>query len=609
MIRWKGIAVFAGIAVLFFIMSFFLTDHWIERQIEDAGSSLIGAKVEIDGFDLELLDMHVSLQHLQVTNPKNTMRNTLETGKIDFDVSFWPLLSGKLIVEKMTVKEIQHDTPRKTDGKIEGSFSKATKGYVGEAASFLKKEGKEYATPAISGLGKQASTDSIFSRLDLKSVAKMDSLEKEIDKKYKKWNDRIKNIDIEKDIAVIRNETRNIDTKKLSDPVKLKKSLDAVNKIRKSVNRLNNTYKEVKNDFSKDYNSASADLKNASAWVADDYKKAMAIANIPDFSVENIGKIIFGNEVMNQYLTYMGYLGTAREYLEPSETTPPKEEAPQRFKGQNIHFTKRYADPDWWIKEVDLSAYWGDILLTGQITDIVSDQKQINKKTILKASGKSEHGAKLTIDAFFNYLDEKPNENIKIEYSGFSLKNRSLSKSAYLPGKVENGVGTIFSETDLKGEDINGLLNFTGSKLSFKSGKERSSQNRYTKMIKDALADIKTVTMTAKISGKSDQLKFDLNSNIDRLVRDALKKALNKEVEKAKADIKKRIDSETKKYRDRLTEKTKKYEKDIRGKLSKYEKQINNELKVVDDKKKDIEKAIAKQTGKVEKKLKDLFKF
>lgn len=609
MIRWKGIAVFGGIIVFIFILSFFLTDHWIERQIEDAGSSLVGAKVEIDGLDVELLDMYISLQHLQVTDPKNTMRNTIETGEINFDVSFWPLLSGKLIVEKMTIKEIQHDTPRKTDGKIEGGFSKATKGYVGEAASFLKKEGTEYATPAISGLGKQASTDSIFSRLDLKSIAKMDSLEKEVDKKYKKWNERIKNIDIEKDIAIIRSESKNIDTKKLSDPVKLKKSLDAVNKIRKSVDRLNNTYKEVKNDFSKDYNSTSADLKNASAWVADDYKKAMAIANIPDFSVENIGKIIFGNEVMNQYSTYMGYLATAREYLEPSEAAPPKEEGPQRFEGQNIHFTKRYADPDWWIKKVDISAYWGDILLTGQITDIVSNQKQINKKTILVASGKSERGARLTIDAFFNYLDEIPNENIQIKYDGFSLKNRSLSKSAYLPGKVENGMGTIFSETDLKGEIINGSINFTGTEMTLKSGNEQSSQNRYTKMIQDALADIKTVAMTAKIYGKTDQLKFDLNSNIDRLVRDALKKALNKEVEKAKADIKKRIDSETKKYRDRLTEKTKKYEKDIRGKLSKYEKQINDERKVVDDKKKDIEKAIAKQTGNVEKKLKDLFKF
>jgi len=94
MIRWKGIAVFAGIIVFVFVLSLFLTDQWLENRLEDAGSSLVGAKVEIDGLDIEILDMYMGLNHLQITDPKHTMKNIVETGPIKMDIEFWPLLTG-----------------------------------------------------------------------------------------------------------------------------------------------------------------------------------------------------------------------------------------------------------------------------------------------------------------------------------------------------------------------------------------------------------------------------------------------------------------------------------------------------------------------------------
>ena len=102
MIRWKGIAVFAGIIVFVFVLSLFLTDQWLENRLEDAGSSLVGAKVEIDGLDIEILDMYMGLNHLQITDPKHTMKNIVETGPIKMDIEFWPLLTGKIIVEEVT---------------------------------------------------------------------------------------------------------------------------------------------------------------------------------------------------------------------------------------------------------------------------------------------------------------------------------------------------------------------------------------------------------------------------------------------------------------------------------------------------------------------------
>ena len=73
--RKSGLITLLVILAIFVGIGFILTDSLFESLIEDVGTDAVGAKVEIDGFNLSLFGPEVSWDRLQVTNPNKTMQN------------------------------------------------------------------------------------------------------------------------------------------------------------------------------------------------------------------------------------------------------------------------------------------------------------------------------------------------------------------------------------------------------------------------------------------------------------------------------------------------------------------------------------------------------
>ena len=120
--RWKGF-IFIGVVVgIVFLLGLVFTDQWVENRLEDFGSAVVGAKVDIDDLDIALGDMTISLSRLQVTDKDNTMKNIVETGQMLFDVHFWPLFSGKVIVESIQVKGIRTKPDITIQYELRGMF-------------------------------------------------------------------------------------------------------------------------------------------------------------------------------------------------------------------------------------------------------------------------------------------------------------------------------------------------------------------------------------------------------------------------------------------------------------------------------------------------------
>ena len=85
-IRWGGLIPFVAIVALVAIVWNFFIDGIVERTIEKVGSSVVGAKVELDAADVSLFPLGVELTRLQVTNPRDYMENAIEVRRIAFDM-------------------------------------------------------------------------------------------------------------------------------------------------------------------------------------------------------------------------------------------------------------------------------------------------------------------------------------------------------------------------------------------------------------------------------------------------------------------------------------------------------------------------------------------
>lgn len=615
MIRWKGIIVLAVLAVIFFVLSWLLTDTWLEARLESLGTSINGAKVEIDNLDFSLVSVHMKWDRLQVTDPKNTMKNLIETGRTDFDLEFWPLLSEKVIIDNIQVSDIRTYTDRETDGAIpkEAKKKKSEPGFIGRTANKLSERVKETSAQRISGVKQKVNVDSIMQILNLQSVERIDSLQKSLKEKYENWDQRLGKLEIEKKAKEVERKIKSIEPEKIKKIDKLQKTLNTANEVKETVETLSEEFKSIKKDFLSDLDQARGSLDQVDNWIEADYRRARSLARLPDISAQNIGAMIFGDQIIGRFNKYLGYVGKAREYAAKVISDKPEKKDPPRLKGQDIYFFNKNARPDFWIKKINLSGETADQLrLEGLAQNIVSDQRFIGKTTEIKIQGSKESGAKAAFNATLNYLETEPAENFELNYAGFSLANTSISKSKLLPKKVKKGTGTVIAALNLHGKEINSEIKFIAANLTFDFSALEQKSSQLERMIASTIKGIDKIDVLAKVSGEQDNLDLSIKSNLDDLLMKSLRETVSKEIDKAKQQIQARIDKEVGKYRDQLNALVQGKEKELKAEMKKIEDLVKEQEQKIEDKKKEIEAQIEKEKKKLGKdaarKLKDLFK-
>jgi len=609
--RWKGIIFLVAFIAILYILSLIFTNRLIENKIEDVGSSIVGAKVEIDDLDFSLTGLHIRWTKLQVTDPGNTMENMLETGETDFDFEFIPFLSGKVIVENIKLTGVQTGTDRETDGRIPDSEKITSEdSFIGKTVKSLEEEVASNTIDRITSVKQNVNVDSILKFLEIESIDKMDNLKTDLASKYDTWETKIKQIDIEQDARNIEQKIKSLDVNKAKTINGFQSTMSDIDQINNTIKSIDKTVSELRGDLSSDLKTVAQNLDNVDDWISEDYNRAMAKAKLPELTAENIGKIIFGKKLVNQVNQYLSYVGMARYYSDQFSSDKPEKQDPPRLEGQTIHFSGQNVQPDFWIKNIELSGQSADELkLAGTANHIVSDQKLIGKTTEFKIGGGKKNKISMNLLGSLNYLEEIPGESIELSYSGFSLAGTQLSDSKFLPDKVARGIGTLKGKLNLKGDTIDGNIKFLGKQLQFDRKPDSKPANKFEGIVHSIVSEISAIDFTARIHGKQDNLKFSLDSNLDEIFADRMKNLVGKEIKIAKEKIKKEIDSKINTHRAELNNYVSSKENYFNNEIKKYEDLVNKEKKLIDDKKKEVEKIFEKEKSNIKDKVKDLFKF
>ncbi len=607
--RWKGIIFLVVLIIVFFILTLVFTDTWLEKSIENTASPMVGAKVEIDNLDLSLTDLRIRWDRIQVTNPKNTMTNLFETGSTEFDVEFIPLLSGKYIIENISITNVRTNTPRETDGRLE-TTEETKPGFIGQTIIDLSKEVESNVGAEFLNAKQKVNIDSILKLLDIQSIGQIQSLYADLDGKYSMYQKMLAENTINNDVKRVETQIKSLDLKKMKTVPDYQKGLTALNGVYTTIDSLKMSVNKTSTTITTDLKSAATDVIRVDDWIKADYDRAMAKAKLPQLNTENMGKLLFGERLINQFNQYLGYVATAREYSDKYSAGTPEKKSPPRLKGQDIRFSSIQDRPKFWIRQIQLSGQTEDeIDLEGNVTDIVSNQKIIGKSTIFNIRGGKTAKINVSLDGELNYLEEIPAEAFRLNYAGFSLANTRLSKSRLLPNTVKTGSGDVFTSLSINGDNIDGSVKFTAKNLIFAQDAGNTQKTKIEQIIQSILTGISTVEATASIKGQGGRISFKIQSNLDRIFAERLKEVVGQEIQAAKARIRDEIDKRIDEQRKRLDSLVREKEDLIRQQIQKYEKQIADLNALADSKKAEIEKAIANQKGDLEKKVKDIIKF
>ena len=605
--RWKGIITLLVLAGIVIVLGLIFTDSWLEKKLEVTGSNIVGARVEIDKFDVSLLGLHVKWDSLQVTDPQDTWKNVLTTGKCEFNMDFLPLLRKKVIIENVQTANLTSGTARTTDGKWE----KKKKEQAGKPNVFSKTiarlENEISGAPAwnLDQFGKKVNTDSIIALLNIQSVGKIDSLKNSLNEKYAYWDKTFSEVDLEQDFTRIEEQIKSIAPAQIKTVGQLQTSLTTVNKIRTDIDSLKKVVATTKTNVTNDLKFAGENVKQVDNWIQDDYKNVLGMAKLPDFSAGNIGRFIFGAGIVNRVNKVLTVTGQVRGYAARFKSDKPKKEKPPRLKGQAIHFSSKGIYPEYWIKNISLSGQtFKGVGFSGAVTDLVSDQKVVGQPTRFDVVGSRTDGASVHLLGEFNYLKDTPNETIELSMGGIPMNDVKLGESALAPYQLKKGTGKLQSMLSIQGEEIRGDLTFIADHLLFDI-REPEKDSRVVRAINSVYANTDMLDVRAKWASNADKTDFSLNSNLDDLLVARFRSILSTEVADAKAKLQSEVDKRVQKHKAEILQLVNDKNKMLAAKVKKYEEMLNQNIELIENKKQEIENRIKQEKEKQENKLKD----
>ena len=613
--RWKGLIFLAVVIALGVILSIFFLDKWVESGLEKAGSAMVGAKVEIDGLDLDVANLSIEWQRLQVTDPNSTMQNVIETGRTAFRMDMAALLRKKTVIREMTLADVRTGTPRETDGAIPKKPKKEKKSDKQDL--FDKTKAKLTAEiqnlPVMdfdpARLKKSLNLDSLIAMAELTMPQKLDSSKADVIETTQNWEKFFKDFQPEEDLQKIRTTIQQIDPQKIKTIPELASALEKVQSSHKTLKTLQDTVKVRQQKFKTDFNRSGSYVRNIDDWYKADYNRILAKAKLPDLSVKNIGMMLFGSTVVHRVNQTLGTVQRIREYM-PKKTDKVEKKKPERLKGQTIHYANRHGYPEFLIERAHLSGQTGStedapgLILQGDASGINSQPWVYGKPTEVNLSGRKGDGRSIHLLATLDHVQDIARDRFEVNMDRVSLNNVSIQESAYLPSKIQKGVAAIQAIADFEGDRFDISLNVTASNLGFDFSSMNTS-NRFVAIVQDVIRNLNTVTLNARIFGQGDDLSMKMDSNLDDRVSRELQNIGSKALREAQNKVRGRLNAIKSEKMAEVDKLYKAKRAEFQKKMDEYEEKVEDQRVAAEAKIDQIRKDMESRKKAEENKLKD----
>jgi len=604
--------------VLFFVFAYLFSDNWIEGQIESVASGVVGAKVELDNFDLDLLALNAGWTRLQVTDPNDTWKNIIETGIARFNIAAEPLLYNRWIIEELRLEDFRSGTKRETDGKLpDEQIRKSDEPSVFDTAvESMKTELSQSVGFDLTKLDKKVNVDSVIKILELKTPAKIDTFRKDIQITVNNWQKEVQSLSAyEMSTKKMIDQLQTIKVDQLKTLDQITGAVATVTRVRDQVDSLQKSIKNKRNTFIQDWARLEGQTKSVNYWVRADIQNAANKARLPDLSAKNMAKILFGPLLADRIETGLKYLNIAHKYGKKLAPTN-KVESPPRFKGQDVLFPDRRKMPKFWLKEMVISGETGaspenrGLILAGNLLNLSTNPKTVGKPTELKLSSSKVGKTAYELLASIDRSQDVKKDIYAFKVADISLNNADLGGSGVLPKKVSKGIMDVSFDLNLVADELNGKIDIKTKALSFVFDDQK--KDRFAAITHDILQNIGQIDVNLQFAGKPENLNLKLNSNLDNIFANRFKSLVSGEIVKGRAEIERRIRAKLEPKRKQALQFYTQKRNEIETKVSELENKINEKVQFVENKKKELEKKFEeekkKQTDDLRKKAEDKLK-
>ncbi|VAY86816.1 hypothetical protein MNB_ARC-1_1057 [hydrothermal vent metagenome] len=480
--RWWGSGLIIAIFLIVVLFSILLFDPIIKYSLEYLLSKATKSEVSIKNVNTNFRNTTFKFSEISIINDKQI--SNIKHIIVDLDTDH--LINKKLDIKSIDIKDISLNNKL----LVQTSYNKAK---TSQQTKNTDDKGQASDIFKFNLLD----IDAILNKEDLKSIKESKMIQQRFNDINKKWKD------------IEENKINNIDTKNLNDDFKNIKVLGKNIKSLEDIKHITIEIKEFKNkisviqeeinvykeEYKKDKDILNNDLKQIKTLPNDDYKYLISKYSLNQNSAFSIVSTYIGKDMSKYIKIFIGYLNMIKPYLPSSED----DDKIIRQKGQ-------------WITFKVLSPYPTFVL------------QNLNANIVSKK-----------FDDCRIYLSYNVDTKININVSHYKQNIIKLDKKLHLKDNIVNFNANVNIK---KFDNMSSIIDVNFIKTNF-IYKDRL--NKYDMIIKNILNDIDMFYIESKITTSlqnTNDMKISIVSDIDRKLKNGLKKESNKQILEYKRKLK-----------------------------------------------------------------------
>lgn len=621
--RKKGIIILIVIALIVAVVAYFARDRYLEKALEYALQSIAGAKVEIDNFHYSLFKTEGSWSRLQIANKNNPWTNLIETGRASFDLEARALFWRRVIIRELALENVRHGTPRRTDGSLPRKPEPPPKSggpdFIERVKQSLQKQMGDVPIFDLSGLGKKIKIDSLVNVENLATVQAYLKLKTSADSTFDYWKAQVDTQTYGARIKDLEMKIKSLKLEKINDIKDIVTIADLIKKLDEIYKDANSLKKEVEGKhqaLTQTFSDLQNDVKLAQNSLQEDINRAKQLAKLKDLDVQDVGLMLFGAATMQRVDQVLDYVALGRKYLPTAQkllaSNTAKVEKPPRLKGQNIHFPFHYRYPRFLIRQANLSAATaaGDTgrayFFNGMITGITNEPPIYGQPTRFKLDLMRVDGNRYELTGSLDHRTGVPKDSLWLRAANFGLGKIQLSKNKYFPQAIFAQKGDFSLAGFFIGGEVDLKLNVKASPIQFQFQQE--ARDKVSQVIREVLAGLTQVNLTAQLRNDGNDYKFRLNSNVDNVLANQVKLTLEKNLREAQQQVENFVRTEADKRRQQVESVIEKNRQTVYAGIDRIKQRAQAQFDEIEKRKKELEQRKKELEQQAKDKVKSIFK-
>ena len=526
-VRWQGLIAFVIVVIVVMGVWFFVVDSAIEAVIEKTGTYVVGAKVELADADLSISPLGLSLTGLQVTNPDEPMTNAVQVDRIALLVEGAKLFRRKVIVKEMTLEGARLNTPRKRSGAI--SRRPAAAPSVSKRAA-----GERFALPPLG----MPNVNEILQREKLRSLELAEALQADLQAEKDQWRKRVAELPDKVKLAAYRERIEKLQSAKGGTGVlgSVKEVMGVQKELREDLDRIKAGQNALQNNL--------ALLQKRMDEVTDaplaDVRRLKEKYALSPKGLINVSRLVFGGRISKWADTALDWYERLKPVLERSKERKRGHEVvrPVRGKGADVRYKEHEPLPDFLIRIAHASMEIPAGSIRGQIRNITPDQDVLGVPLTYDFSGEDLTRLRsVKLDGALNHIDpSSPKDTANFKIGGYQVKDMSLSDSTEFPMVLKKATADLKLQASLSGETLKANLLAGLQSVEIATGSQDEAGG-LVKAIASAVSDIKAFGVEANISGTLKAYDLQLSSDLDRVLKEAVRKQVEAQVTRLEKEL------------------------------------------------------------------------